>query len=164
MPEGISIGLMRVPAIIKKFLASTTTSEVESAIAPKEAAYTPTFTGFGTPTNVNFTWCRAGNRIKVMGKFTSGTTTAVEARISLPNSLVSDSSLITSLTMCGTWCFDPVGSSYQMVLIEAGVGYVTFGHQDASTGGLVKRNGNVLISNSNLMSLNFEFGISGWNV
>lgn len=49
--------------------------------------YTPTFTGFGTPTNVAFKWRQVGGSIEVQGYFDTGTTTATEARISLPNNL-----------------------------------------------------------------------------
>lgn len=49
------------------------------------AAYTPTFTGFGTASGVSFQWCRTdGVWIRIWGTFTSGTTTAVTGRISLP--------------------------------------------------------------------------------
>jgi hypothetical protein len=47
-------------------------------------SYTPTFTGFGTPTSVSFRYRVNGSSLDIEGRFTSGTTTAVEARISIP--------------------------------------------------------------------------------
>ena len=48
-------------------------------------AYTPTITGFGTPTGVNITKRRSGDSIIIQGEFTSGTSTAVGATITLPS-------------------------------------------------------------------------------
>lgn len=164
MPEGISIGLMRVPPLIKKFLASTTSAEAQAALSPgAEAAYTPTFTGFGVVSAVNFTWVRAGNRLKVMGKFTVGTPTAVEARITLPGSLVSDASLITSIMVLpGIW--ENASAAYAgnipVVFAESGVGYITFGFIGV---GFAKQLGNVVSGVGQTFSLNWEVAISGWN-
>ena len=48
-------------------------------------SYTPTFQGFGTVSNVDFTYRQEGDSIVIQGFFTSGTPTATEAQISLPN-------------------------------------------------------------------------------
>jgi len=47
-------------------------------------AYTPTFTGFGTPSAVSINWRQVAGSIEIQGFFTTGTTTATEARVSLP--------------------------------------------------------------------------------
>jgi hypothetical protein len=47
-------------------------------------SYTPTLIGFGTPSNLTFTWARRGKYIYVEFAFTCGTSTATEARIPLP--------------------------------------------------------------------------------
>lgn len=166
MSEGISIGLMRVPPIIKKFLASVTTSDVESAIAPKEAAYTPTFTGFGTATSVNFTWTRVGNRLKVMGKFTTGTVTATEARISLPGSLVSDAALVPSIEVCGIAIQLNAATTFfgLYCLIESGVGYITIGAQTSVNSAQTKALGNAISPSNQPFMVMFELPVSGWNV
>ena len=49
--------------------------------------YTPTFVGFGTPSNVYFEWRRVGDSIDIRGYFTSGTTTGVLPTMTLPASL-----------------------------------------------------------------------------
>ena len=66
-------------------------------------SYTPTFTGFGTASNIEFQWRRIGDSVQVKGKFTAGTPTATEARISLPSGMTSaDTSKIPTLQHAGT--------------------------------------------------------------
>jgi len=127
-----------------------------------EAAYTPTFTGFGTPTSVNFSWMRMGNKLKVIGKFTTGINTAVEARLSLPLSLASDSTFITSIQGCGNIVAGTASALVLYALIESGVSYTTFGIQSAALAGLTKINGNT-IGNGITLSVQFEIPINGWN-
>lgn len=131
--------------------------------------YTPTFTGFGTPTNVSFCWKREGGSLKVMGKFTSGTTTATEARISLPVSLVSDATLVPSIRLAGpAWIVSADGSAAHTIpLIESGVGYLTFGRtwsSGAAIDNFTKQNANGLTANGIDVSLtDIEIPVSGWN-
>lgn len=46
--------------------------------------YDPTFTGWGTPSAIDFKWRRVGDSMEIRGVFTSGVATAVIGRISLP--------------------------------------------------------------------------------
>lgn len=46
--------------------------------------YTTTFTGLGTPTNVNLKWRRVGENCEIVGKWTNGTVTAVNASFEAP--------------------------------------------------------------------------------
>lgn len=62
------------------------------------SAYTPTFNGLGTPTNVSFFWKRVGDTLSIKGRFTTGTTTGVTTLFSLPPGLSLDSSK-TSATL-----------------------------------------------------------------
>ena len=133
-----------------------------SVLGLKEIAYTPTFTGFGTVSSVNFTYVRVGNRIKVTGVFTCGVSTAVEARISLPGALVIDAALITSIVQCGD-VTENVNVSQLWCLAQSGVGYVCFGTQGAVGGGLAKSNGNAVATNTNVVGVRFDVPVSGWN-
>jgi hypothetical protein len=56
--------------------------------------YSPTITGFGTPSAVDFRWMRSGPNIFIRGSFISGTSTAVAAKISFPGSMVLDTNQI----------------------------------------------------------------------
>lgn len=58
---------------------------VDGQTSAKAIAYTPTFQGFGTPTEVDFTYTIVGRDFIIIdGEFRAGTTTAVEARVGLP--------------------------------------------------------------------------------
>lgn len=97
--------------------------------------YTPTFTGFGTPTNVEFAYRQIGDSIEVSGKFTAGTTTAVTASMTLP------SGFLTPVFVTG---------------IRA-IGEYFYGVTSVSHGGSILAN-----SNSNLLNFG-DVGIFGAN-
>lgn len=53
----------------------------------RKTSYTPTVTGFGTVTDVDFKYNRIGTKIHVYGRFKTGTPTATTAKVSLPSGL-----------------------------------------------------------------------------
>ncbi len=117
-------------------------------------SYTPTFTGFGTCTNINVWSRRDGPNLQILGTFTAGTTTATEARITLGyngtnSNVTSSSTVITSITCAGDLVqnTNTVASFY--TLIESNVGYLTTSKQSGTTDALSKINGNVFSSSSN---------------
>lgn len=70
-------------------------------------AYTPTFSGFGTPTGVAFYSRRVGGNLEVRGRFTPSATSAVTAAVSLgfngaSGNVTIDSTKITSGDVVGT--------------------------------------------------------------
>ena len=125
--------------------------------------YTPTLTGFGTPTSVSFFWKREGGSLHGMGKVTSGTSTGVEAQATLPLSLTSDATLVPNIRVCGVGVLDFATAVSVYCLIESGVGYITFGLQSATRSSLVKVTGSTLISAGNIIAVQFELPVSGWN-
>lgn len=117
-------------------------------------SYTPTFTGFGTPSNIEFQWRQAGENVEIRGKFTAGTTTATEARISLPNSYTSSgTSKIPSLQLAGQGTYTAAAALAAYVLIEPSVAYVTFGIQSSTSAGLSKANGSSVLGTGNGFSI-----------
>jgi hypothetical protein len=118
-------------------------------------SYTPTITGFGTATNIEFQWRQVGENVEIRGKFTSGTTTATEARVSLPNSYTSaGTSKIPSLQAIGKLFYSGTGTGFEYsVLTEPSVGYVTFGSQDSARSALTKANASVLGVSGNAFAL-----------
>jgi hypothetical protein len=126
-------------------------------------SYTPIFTGFGTVASQNLQWRKNGSDLEVRGTFTPGSATAVEARMSLPFSLTSLSTLPT-LSIAGmahTPSFGTAGYiNNQPVLIEPSVGYVTF--QTPSTSTLSKTTGSAAFG-ALLTSLEFKVPIQGWS-
>jgi photosystem II stability/assembly factor-like uncharacterized protein len=130
----------------------------------KSYLYVPTFTGFGTPTNVLFWWQRkpGSNTINVYGKFTTGVCTGVTAKVGLPVGLLSDSAFNTSIQVCGVCTFNQAGNYPAYCLLESGgVSYVTIGIQDGAAG-LTESLGNSF-NNGSIYSLMFELPVQGWN-
>jgi hypothetical protein len=115
-------------------------------------AYTPTFQGFGTPSAVEMEWRQVGEDVEIRGKFLSGSTTAVEARVGLPNGYTSaGTSLIPSIQIMGKAVRDigTVSTIKQFViLIEPSVTYLTIGRDDytSAIAPLTKQNGNSIAS------------------
>ena len=138
---------------------------VPGAIVTAPQSYTPTFTGFGTVSDANFKWWRVGSILHIKGTFTAGSTTETEGRISLPSGLVSASSIDT-LEHAGTMLRDAGAATAvygQHVLREPSVSYVTFGFQGPSTSPLVKQNADQMASSGNVVSVDAEIPIEGWD-
>jgi hypothetical protein len=127
-------------------------------------SYTPTYTGFGTVSTSNILWRRVGDNIEIAGSFVSGTSTATEARLSLPTGLTSaGTGKIPNLMIAGTWGVDSTSiTSYKSVLVEPSTSYVTFSLQNGSTNDLTKQNGSGIISNGTKMSIKASIPIEGW--
>lgn len=91
------------------------------------AEYTPTLTGFGTCTAVEFFAKARWNWVEIMGMFTTGTPTATEARISLPGSMASASGIGAKM-WAGRIEFDSCGinEEYANALIVGSATYFTF--------------------------------------
>lgn len=123
-------------------------------------SYTPTFTGWGTQSGVNAYWRRVGGTLELDLRYTYASTTAVEARISLPSGLVSSSN-ISTIQIAGTsMLFSVVTATEWFPLIEPNVSYLTFGRQSGITAGLTKVNGNIF-SNATI-SFKCFIPIAGW--
>ena len=124
--------------------------------------YTPTFTGFGTATNIEFEWRQVGENAEIRGKFTSGTSTAVEARVGLPAGLTSaGTAIIPSIQTIGYAQTANVGAASFSILAEPSTTYVTFGIQSASQAGLTKQNGSTVIATSGVVSFSASVPCAG---
>lgn len=133
-----------------------------SAVVLDGEEYTPTFTGFGTPTNVDVRWSRVGNKLKLEGRFTGGTTTAVEARISLPSGLVS-ASTISTLEIAGVYGQSTNATVSGYVTREPSVSYITFSTQFSTGNALTKALGNGMLGTGASLSFFAEIPIEGWS-
>jgi hypothetical protein len=129
------------------------------------AAYTPTYTGFGTVSTSNMFWRRNNGMLEVYGTFVIGTATATEQRISFPNSLVSASTLPT-LSHAGSFVFNASGGSTvysNWVLREPSVSYMTFGLQQSTIAALSKNaTTTALPASGTIVSVEASFPITGW--
>ena len=126
-------------------------------------AYTPVFTGFGTVTAIEVTSHREGAFLVLNGKFTPGTVTAVEARMTIGFNGVSGSvtsTAIPSIRIAGHATFGLASAVSPEILIEPSVNYVTFGQQGTSNAGLTKLNGTPL--GTTISFTNVLIPIVGW--
>lgn len=127
-------------------------------------SYTPTFTGFGTASSIECQHSRVTSDLLLRCKWTSGTPTATEARVSLPNSLTSaDTTKIPSIQHAGNLALSYVGNANITVLIEPSKQYVVFGYQGASTAALTKVNGDGMQINTGVSSFSARIPIQGWS-
>lgn len=130
-------------------------------------AYTPTFSGFGTATSIEFYWRRVGDSAEILGKFTTGTATASEGRVGLPNGLTVDGVKVASIRAVGvlTRGANSTTTIWSM-LAEPSVTYLTFGAYSAGTAvgssPLTKQNGNNL-GNSETETVRAVVPIAGWS-
>lgn len=142
---------------------------LEHIIPSLPTAYTPTFTGFGTVTNINFRSWRVGPMLYVLGFFTTGTTTATEARISIgfggTDGNVTTGSSLPTILMAGSMTGDTVSTTFfgnYSILMEASKAYMTMGVNSSVRNGLSKVNGNTGFANTTDHSLFAAFPIAGW--
>jgi hypothetical protein len=134
--------------------------------------YTPTFTGFGTVSDVEFVWWRQGKNIHVRGKFTSGTPTAVIAAVSMPSGINSEGSpIIPSITIAGTYVNEAggaaLGNKGGMTLITPTVNNINFGDINTFGGGtsnttLTAKLATTLVSSGDDIALNFVTQVQFW--
>ena len=147
----------------------TTPADMKTYIGiTSPVAWTPTFTGFGTVSGVTaYSW-RVGSCLFFEIRFTSGTSTATEARISLgyngTDGNVTTASTYPALQAVGYGGSD-TGTSPFVMLAEASKTYLTIGIQDGSGGtraGISKRNGDALMASGWVFSVSGNVRIQGW--
>ena len=132
----------------------------------KWVAYTPTFTGFGTASAIAFYSRREGSNLQIFGRFTGGTPTAVEARISIGFNGTDGNVAVSSLMNSAIW---PVGNGTQSaaaasqfyILAQGGQAYVKVGLQSASRAGLTPVTGDVALP-SGTFAIHASIPIEGW--
>lgn len=130
-------------------------------------AYTPTFTGFGTVSGVQIQSRRVNDSLEIRGRFTAGTSTAVEAQMTLGHlgtsaNATSSTSLITAIQLAGAGVFDFNAALHPTILIEATKTYLTFGLQGGANAGLTKVNGSALLTSGQTISIQASVPINGW--
>lgn len=124
------------------------------------------FTGFGTVSSIEDLCKREGSDLLMSVKFTSGTSTATEARVALKllsgALTAASSSVIPSISAAGIVTRAQVGAAAYYALKEPAVGYITFGAQSSGGGALTKLDGSTLASSGNAVSFMARVPISGW--
>lgn len=128
-------------------------------------SWTPTFTGFGTASNISaYSW-REGRFLCFNVYFLPGTTTATEARVSLgfagTDGNVTTVSTLPTLSVCGSGGTNRTLPDVLQVLQEASKTYITFANANGATIGLAKSNGTSFAAVGT--SYFGKVAINGWN-
>jgi hypothetical protein len=130
-------------------------------------SYTPTFTGFGSPSAIDIQWRMSGPDLLLKGTFVSGASTNTEARISLPSGMTSVVST-SSLRTAGEY-YKGVSSTTHggSIFVESALGYITFGESGTYGGStinsVVKANADTIISSGNIFTFTATVPIAGWS-
>ena len=138
-------------------------TQTASIITPWQS-YTPTWTGFGTlnPTTNQCRWRQIGGSIEVECRATSGTVTAVEPRVSLPNGYTVASNGLPTLFYAGELVRNAQSTTYfgDAVLAEPGASYVVLSTQSATVNEMTKRTASNAVNSSELFSLKFSVPVN----
>lgn len=159
----------RIDDIIAELaVTSLLETSVEVPVVTAWQGYTPTFQGFGTPTNIEFEWRQVGENAEIRGKFTSGTSTGVEARVGLPGGLTSaGTSLIPSIQQAGTYGRGLASTNQKggLVHIAPSLSYITlsdaFVFGSGSVNPLLAANGTTIASLGQAVSLTASVPCAG---
>ena len=121
--------------------------------------YTATVAGFGTISSSSFEWRRVGDSVQVKGRFTSGTSTATAATISLPNGIIVDSTKVPNQQELGEWHTNSTASAGFLFVSPGG------NTMNMSIGtGLNNNLGNAIAaSGGTVVFASFSIPISGWS-
>jgi hypothetical protein len=128
-------------------------------------SYTPTYQGFGTVGVSESFWRRVGDSLEIQARFSTGTHTAVEARISLPNNLVVGA--IANTQVVGNYIINNTTSSdvkFSPVISSATATFLAFslGEYTGTNNPFVELNGNSF-PNNRTFSLFARVPIQGWS-
>lgn len=133
-------------------------------------AYTPTLTGFGTPSSVTGFWRRVGDSIQVSVNFTGGTVSAALAQISIPSNLALDTGKLPSTTsgnaspIVGNYGVNGQSNQFGSIVMASGTSTTTvyFSGVGNQTTMLVPCLANGPLTSSQPISTQFTVPISGW--
>lgn len=142
---------------------------LEHRVSSGWTTYTPTFTGYGTPASVGFTYRRMGDTLEVSGYYTTGTNTGVTVSITLPTGINIDTAKFTKGATTanpgqtvGNWVINTAQSSGHVV-INTGTS-TSLIYLGGLSGGANMETPQVgtIWGNAAQMSIWFRVPISGW--
>jgi hypothetical protein len=135
-------------------------------------SWTPTLTGFGTASPVQFQWVREGKFLVAYGYFTSGTVQGVLASLTLPNGLLVDASYLpinATSTQAGQFVGTygenlASGAGYMVVCTATNANLIYFADDYSSaTNDLTPANGNAVTNNGVFTAVYFRVPIASWS-
>lgn len=123
--------------------------------------------GLGTISAVNFVYRRVGSNIEIQGTLTTGTLTAVQARLDLPTGIIPNV-LTTTPIVAGVWYLNSgAGSDLKQgtVLVNNSTSYLTFATSEYVLGAspLGAEAATVLFNSSTILRFSCTFPVQGWS-
>lgn len=134
---------------------------IERTYPRGEVTYTPTLTGFGTVSSLTAAYWRLGDGLGLRVSWTCGTSTATEARCSLPTGLTHN---MAGFQKVGDMGFSNSGAVNQgHIFAETGaLAYVVFTRTLGGIAGTDKSNGNSLGGSGDSLYFIARVPITGW--
>ena len=135
-----------------------------AAVGPLGSFTSITTQGFGTPSSITVEYFRDGTRLRGIGRFTMGTSTAVEARLTFPLSLTCS---LPANTVIGTWTRTGTGAG----TIKSGVLFSTnaqayanwgFVSDDAVSSPMTASVGSNVAGSGETITFEFDAPVSEW--
>jgi len=124
-------------------------------------SYTPTFTGLGSVTGIDYVWRRVGGYLEVIGKNINGTCTGSTIGISLPSGLVVQSNGNVYTETVGECHRDLAGSQYTVIVLDGDTTF-SIGFMESSTNPFAKITGTFSSLNNMAMRMWAKVRIKGW--
>ena len=124
-------------------------------------SYTPTTQGFGTIASTECLYKRVGSDLYLQCKFTTGTTTGVEARVGFPSGTTAFNNF-TLIKDVGNVVIGANDTASYYSLSEPSVSYVTIGRQGTAAAGLTKINGSTIASSTAVSVFAGPIAIAEW--
>lgn len=117
--------------------------------------------GLGSLTQVSLVYRRDGQDLLLMGSAVSGTGTAVEAQLSLPENYVSEN-VCSGTTLVGSVAIGNTAAAAIYAINDGGTNYLNFGNQSATTAGISKGQGTSIVANTTKFAINVRLPIVRW--
>jgi hypothetical protein len=157
--------------IIGSFSRIAATNSAPRSYSQKEdtdwVQYTPTFEGFGTPTNISVWSKRGADTLYLRGRFTAGTVTAAEARLILgfngvAGVVASSATKVTANQIAGSVVQSRSVAAAWYTLVGPGEAYIKFGIQTSVNAGISPAGASAIFATGDVISFTAEVPINGW--
>lgn len=124
------------------------------------AAYTPTTTGLGTVSGVDFIWRKNECNIEIQGKLTAGTTSAAAPSFSLPGSYTGITRTYAGNHVVGTAIINSANAGNYPTVIKSGATTFSITLSNTLNSGMNDLNASTFISSSAAISVDAKIPIA----
>ena len=133
---------------------------IESGFGDWKAFTPPSSQGLGTLANIQLYYREAGENVEVFGTVTTGTTSAVEAQLGLPNSWTVSNDFTTNIFDVGLATQDTsaISADDNRILATPGDAFVNFAF--SGSGALTPQNGSAVFGSTQNLSIYFKVPVN----